>query len=83
MRYVTLREVSLPVGSGTTEGACRYVIGDRTKRASRRWHEGGLAAALTLRSIYCSERLPRFFDNLQQHYSAEIREAEWEPNAVA
>lgn len=77
MRYVALREASLPVGSGATEGACRYVVGDRAKRASRRWHEEGLAAALTLRSIYCSERLPRFFSVLQGSYTAEIREANW------
>lgn len=83
MRYVSLRKACLPVGSGTTEGACRYVIGDRTKRASRRWHEDGLAAALTLRSIYCSDRLPRFFANLQQSYTAEIREADWDESAVA
>lgn len=83
MRYVALREASLPVGSGTTEGACRYVVGDRAKRASRRWHEHGLAAALTLRSIYCSERLQRFFTVLQQSYSAEIREADWKEAAVA
>lgn len=83
MRYVALREASLPVGSGATEGACRYVVGDRAKRASRRWHEDGLAAALTLRSIYCSERLPRFFSFLQESYTAEIREANWARNAVA
>jgi len=83
MRYVALRGASLPVGSGTTEGACRYVVGDRAKRASRRWHEVGLAAALTLRSIYCSDRLPRFFALLQQSYMAEIREADWEKIAAA
>jgi len=83
MRYVSLREASLPVGSGATEGACRYVIGERAKRASRRWHEEGLAAALALRSIYCSGRLPRFFTYLQRHYTAEIREADWEENAAA
>lgn len=83
MRYVSLRDACLPVGSGATEGACRYVIGERTKRASRRWHEDGLAAALTLRSIYCSDRLPRFFIYLQRHYSAEIREAEWAEQPAA
>lgn len=83
MRYVALRRASLPVGSGTTEGACRYVVGDRAKRSSRRWHEDGLAAALTLRSIYCSDRLPRFFSVLQKSYTAEVREADWEESAVA
>jgi len=83
MRYASLRKASLPVGNGATEGACRYVIGERTKRASRRWHEEGLAAALALRSIYCSDRLPRFFTYLQRHYTAEIREADWEEDAAA
>lgn len=83
MRFVALREASLPVGSGTTEGACRYVVGDRAKRSSRRWHEDGLAAALTLRSIYCSDRLRRFFSLLQQSYTAEIREADSSESAVA
>jgi hypothetical protein len=78
MRYVSLRSVGLPAGSGATEGACRYVIGERAKRASRRWHEDGLAAALTLRSIYTSDRLSRFFIRLQKNYSADIREADWE-----
>lgn len=83
MRYVSLCEASLPVGSGATEGACRYVIGERTKRASRRWREDGLAAALTLRSIYCSDRLPRFFASLQKGYSSEIREADWQDEESA
>lgn len=76
MRYVALRKAALPVGSGVTEGACRYVVGERAKRASRRWHSPGLIAALTLRAIYCSQRLPRFFKRLQAFYAADIREAE-------
>jgi hypothetical protein len=76
MRYVALRSMGLPVGSGVTEGACRWVIGERAKRASRRWHESGLAAALALRSIYCSDRLPRFFARFQRLYTADVREAD-------
>lgn len=76
MRYVVLRKVGLPVGSGVTEGACRSVIGERAKRASRRWHEDGLTAALALRSIYCSDRLPRFLTHLQKQYTADVREAD-------
>lgn len=82
MRYVALRAVGLPIGSGATEGACRYVVGERTKRASRRWQEEGLAAALILRSIYCSDRLPRFFSYMQKGYTAEICEADWEEPAA-
>ncbi|MGE0490466.1 MAG: hypothetical protein AB7S38_14765 [Vulcanimicrobiota bacterium] len=83
MRYVALGEAGRPVSSGATKGACRYVIGERAKRASRRWHEDGLEAALALRSIYCSDRLPRFFVHLQRCYSAEIREADWSNEPAA
>jgi hypothetical protein len=76
MRYVSLRKAALPVGSGVTEGACRYVVGERAKRASRRWHNAGLIAALALRAVYCSDRLPRFFRRLQARYTADIREAD-------
>lgn len=75
MRYVALRKAGLPVGSGVTEGSCRWVIGERTKRASRRWHPDGLDAALALRSIYCSDRLPGFLKRLQRTYTADIHEA--------
>ncbi len=76
MRYVLLRKAALPVGSGVTEGACRSVIGERTKRASRRWKEEGLSAVLALRGIYCSDRLSRFFTYFQKRYTANIREAD-------
>jgi len=66
----------LPVGSGVTEGACRSVIGERTKRASRHWKEEGLSAVLALRGIYCSDRLSRFFAHFQKRYTANIREAD-------
>jgi hypothetical protein len=75
MRYVALREAGLPVGSGVTEGACRSVIGDRTKKGSRRWKDEGLEAALTLRAIYSSDRLPRFFTHLERRYTAQIQDA--------
>jgi hypothetical protein len=37
MRYVTLRRVGLPVGSGVTESTCKTVIGHRAKGAGQRW----------------------------------------------
>ena len=47
MRYVSLREQGLPVGSGATEGACKSVIGVRTKRASEHWRNVDLGSVLT------------------------------------
>lgn len=74
LRYTPLRDAGLPVGSGATEGSCRWVIGERAKRASRRWHLEGLDAAFALRTIYCSERLPAFFPYLRRHYTANVQE---------
>lgn len=75
MRYVALREAGLPVGSGATEGACKSVIGFRTKRSGQRWHDQGVSAVLTLRAIHQSNRLPGFWKHLARRYTAQIQEA--------
>lgn len=72
MRYVSLREAGLPVGSGATEGSCKSVIGFRTKRSGQRWHDDGVSAVLTLRAIHQSDRLPGFWRHLQRRYTARV-----------
>jgi hypothetical protein len=74
MRYVALRQAGLPVGSGATEGACKSVIGFRTKRSGQRWHDEGVSAVLTLRAIHQSARLPRFWKHLTRRYTARVEE---------
>jgi hypothetical protein len=75
MRYATLREKGLPCGSGATEGACKSVVTMRTKRSGQRWHEDGVTAALTLRGIYLSERLPTMWPYIAAEYSADVQPA--------
>ncbi len=75
MRYHTTRKKGLPVGSGLTEGACKSVVGQRTCGSGQRWRPRGIAAALTLRAIHRSERLPGFWKHLSRRYTAEIRRA--------
>lgn len=75
MRYVALRKAGLPVGSGATEGACKSVVGFRTKRSGQRWHDEGVSAILTLRAIHQSNRLPRFWSHLSKRYTAWVEEA--------
>ncbi len=73
MRYVSLRQAGLPVGSGATEGACKSLITARAKRSGQRWHDEGIDAVLTLRALQQSDRLPQFCERLRRtHYSAEI-----------
>jgi hypothetical protein len=76
MRYATLQRRGLPVGSGVTEGACKSVIARRAKGCGQRWHEDGLGAALTLRAIHRSDRLPRFWKSLSRRYTAHIEAIE-------
>lgn len=72
MRYVTIRQRGLPVGSGTTEGAAKSVIGKRCKGSGQRWGDPGLRDALTLRSWYCSERLPNAWRHISRRYVAQV-----------
>src|SRR5690606_23638221 len=41
MRYVSLRNAGLPVGSGVTESTAKTVVGHRAKRSGQHWGEGG------------------------------------------
>lgn len=72
MRYVTMRCEGLPVGSGTTEGSCKSVIGKRCKGSGQRWSQPGLRAALGLRSWYCSDRFALAWRHLSSRYTAEV-----------
>ena len=75
MRYATLRRVGLPCGSGATEGACKSVVMIRAKGCGQRWHEDGITAALTLRAVYLSERLPTLWPHFAADYSADVQAA--------
>lgn len=75
MRYATLCRAGLPCGSGATEGACKSVVTMRTKRSGQRWHDEGVTAALTLRAIYLSERLPTLWAHFAAEYSADVQAA--------
>lgn len=72
MRYASLLGKGLPVGSGVTEAACKSVIGQRTAGSGQRWHEEGLDAALTLRAIHRSERLPRLWEQFAHRHTKAV-----------
>ncbi len=75
MRYASLRKVGLPCGSGATEGACKSLVMTRAKRCGQRWHDDGVNAVLTLRAIYMSERLPTFWTQFANEYTADVKAA--------
>jgi hypothetical protein len=75
MKYASLRRLGLPIASGAVEGACKSLVMCRAKRSGQRWKQDGLTAALTLRSLDQSDRLPRFWDVFARRFLAEIRAA--------
>jgi hypothetical protein len=72
MRYVTLRNAGLPVGSGVTESAAKTTVGKRAKGSSRRWREEKLRGVLTLRAVRQSDRLSRFWTHFSRRYVANV-----------
>lgn len=56
MNYAELRERNLPIGTGVTEGTCRYLVVDRLRRSGMRWSGRGGQAVMTLRSLAVSGR---------------------------
>ena len=75
MRYVTLENAGLPIGSGVTESAAKTVIGRRAKNAGQRWSEPGLRGVLTLRALHQSHRLPRFWSRFSRCYVKNVEAA--------
>jgi hypothetical protein len=47
----------------------------RAKGSGQRWHDDGATAALTLRAIYLSERLPTLWSHFAANYSADVEAA--------
>ena len=59
MRYYSLLQKNLPVGSGVVEAACKTLASERMKRSGMSWMNEGGQAILTLRSLIQSDRFDR------------------------
>jgi hypothetical protein len=49
MRYDVFRSKGYDIGSGSVEGACKYVVGKRLKQSGMIWTRSGSSAVLALR----------------------------------
>lgn len=72
MRYVTLREAGLPIGSGTTESGCNTLLNLRVKRNAEHWSVAGLQGVLTLRGIHESLRFEGFWKYFTRRYRSTV-----------
>ena len=55
MRYASLYEANLPIGSGATESTC-WQMQRRVQRPGQSWEVPGLRGILAVRSLVLSER---------------------------
>jgi hypothetical protein len=72
MRYATVREAGLPIGSGVVEAACKTLVTQRLKRSGMRWREAGGQAILTLRSLQQSGRFEDGWQLIAQCYRSDF-----------
>jgi len=74
MRYKSLLDRHLPVGSGVVEAACKTLAAERMKRSGMSWRQQGGQAVLTLRSLIQSERWASGWGYLASMYRTAVTE---------
>lgn len=74
MRYATLREHHLTIGSGATESTCA-LMQLRTKRPGMAWEVPGLRAAIAIRTLVLSDRWSAAWTAYRAVASTEVRSA--------
>jgi hypothetical protein len=72
MRYASLRERGLPIGSGAVESTCKQLVAMRMKRSGQRWKRRGGQAILSLRSLCLSDRWDAAMKLVLKTYQAEV-----------
>ncbi|MFH0982756.1 MAG: hypothetical protein V2A79_14625 [Planctomycetota bacterium] len=72
MRYASLVQENLPIGSGATEGTC-WLMQDRVKRPGQSWEQAGLRGVLGLRSYAISDRWPQVWAAFADSHRREVR----------
>ena len=70
MRYATLYENNLPIGSGATESTC-WQMQQRVKLPGQSWEPEGLRGTLAIRALVLSDR----WDQAWPHYASNHRQA--------
>ncbi|MBL3671674.1 ISKra4 family transposase [Streptomyces sp. M2CJ-2] len=68
LRYDTALEKGWPIATGSVEGACRHLIGDRLDITGARWGLAGAEAVLKLRAVHANDDLEAY---LAYHHTRE------------
>jgi hypothetical protein len=68
LHYDTALEAGWPIATGSVEGACRHLIGDRLDITGARWGLAGAEAVLKLRAVHANDDLDPY---LAYHHTRE------------
>ncbi|MFE7753413.1 ISKra4 family transposase, partial [Streptomyces sp. NPDC057428] len=68
LRYDTALDTGWPIATGSVEGACRHLIGDRLDITGARWGLDGAEAVLKLRAVHANGDLDAY---LAYHHTRE------------
>jgi hypothetical protein len=67
MRYYSLVNQALPIGSGVTEAACKMIVKQRLCQSGMKWNEKGASIILSLRTLERSNRWEQFWGKVNQY----------------
>ena len=74
MRYASLHEQGLPIGSGDTENTV-WLMQQRVKRPAQAWASTGLRGVLVLRALVLSERWNSAWQKFASIHRKEVKDA--------
>jgi hypothetical protein len=74
LRYASVRQAKLPIGSGHVEATCKTIVSVRMKRSGARWRPPGGQAILHLRSLATSSRWSPAMRAISRSYERSVRE---------
>ena len=72
MRYASLYEANLPIGSGATESTC-WQMQQRVKLPGQSWEPHGLRGVLAIRGLVLSERWDTAWPSFAAEHRANVR----------
>jgi hypothetical protein len=72
MKYATLKQQGLMIGSGVVEAACKTLVTQRLKHSGMRWSHAGAQAILTPRGWDQSERFDKAWALVAATFHAEV-----------
>jgi len=73
MRYLLLKDLNLPIGSGVVEAANKTLVTTRMKRSGSRWSISGGQSVLTFRALAKSSRFDHGWKLVASSYVASIQ----------